>query len=498
VLRLLALWVSDAFRAGYQGAYRDPLIGLGSAPLEDANFRAALFEQLGSSDLEGPVTTDIAGREAHAARLDHEAKEAVRKARLHQKVATVILFESNGGQTKAEATLPEVRLAVGEPDLDIANVEPALDALAESCYFLSTDRNRYRFSLRPNLNKLLSDRRAGVRPEGIEERVKQEVQLVREYGPSGRTFKSALIFAVPDSASALEHEARNVLAWEDIADDAEMVKRLDEGQQRQLETSSRKAARDAFYSSPALPRLLDPQAIKRTIVDGVTQGVLAYVGKAEDGRFEPFHFQTSLSEADVEISEEMFILRAEDARKYVEPPRLERVEVRPAALHVRPGEPAAFTVNCYDQHERVYPCPEIRWHASDGRIDERGHFVAEAVGAYTVKAEVRAQGPGAQGGAPQPLQATAEVEVAREPEVGQAVLPLSPAAEKGLGWRGAVPAQKWMNFYTKVLSRFALTPGLRLEVRFTVPPGDAVTAAKIEETRAALRELGLDEQVDLE
>src|ERR687888_577945 len=69
---------------------------------------------------------------------------------------------------------------------------------------------------------------------------------------------------------------------------------------------------------------------------------------------------------------------------------------------------------------RSTSCPEIRWHASDGWIDERGHFVAEAVGAYTVKAEVRAQGPGAQGGASQPLQATAEVEVAREPEVGQA------------------------------------------------------------------------------
>ena len=53
------------------------------------------------------------------------------------------LFESNGGQTKekAEATVPEIRLAVGEPDFDIANVEPALDALAESCYFLTTERN---------------------------------------------------------------------------------------------------------------------------------------------------------------------------------------------------------------------------------------------------------------------------------------------------------------------------------------------------------------------
>jgi len=40
----------------------DQLIGLGSAPVEDPTFRAAMFEQSGSNDLEAPVTTDIAGK----------------------------------------------------------------------------------------------------------------------------------------------------------------------------------------------------------------------------------------------------------------------------------------------------------------------------------------------------------------------------------------------------------------------------------------------------
>ena len=51
-------------------------------------------------------------------------------------MATVVLFESNGGTTRAEATLPEIRLAVAEPDLDIANVETVLDGLSGSCYYL--------------------------------------------------------------------------------------------------------------------------------------------------------------------------------------------------------------------------------------------------------------------------------------------------------------------------------------------------------------------------
>ena len=287
ILRLLALWVSHAYKRGYEGVHRDPLIGLGTAPLDDPYFRAALFEQLGNNDLEGPVTTDIAGKkEAHALRLDRDADDAVKKSRLHQKVATTILFESNGGMTKAEATVPEIRLAVAEPDLDIANVESALEALDGSCYYLRADHNRYRFSMSPNLNKLLTDRRSGVSTRDIDERVKQVVQeafktrpsglewvpfpdksgqvadrpaltlvvmsptqghgdpatlklidqIVREHGQSGRTFKSALLFAVAENDAALRDEARKLLAWEDIQDDDETVKRLDEGQRRQLDT----------------------------------------------------------------------------------------------------------------------------------------------------------------------------------------------------------------------------------------------------------------------
>lgn len=59
VLRLLALWVSKAYSDGYKGAHHDPLITLGTAPLDDPMFRAAMFEQLGENKLDIPITTDI-------------------------------------------------------------------------------------------------------------------------------------------------------------------------------------------------------------------------------------------------------------------------------------------------------------------------------------------------------------------------------------------------------------------------------------------------------
>ena len=294
ILRLLALWVANAYQAGFKGAHKDPLIGMGTAPLDDPLFRSAIFEQLGGAKLEGAVTTDICGKkDSHALRLDKEAVETIRKARLHQKVATTIFFESNGGQAKAEATLPEIRLAVAEPDLDVGNVETALEALSTTCYYLSAEKNRYRFSLSPNLNKLLADRRASVQSPRVEERIRAEVQKVfaegkgvidriffpdksgqipdvarltlvvlppdlaaadkatrsfvdaatKEHGSSARTFKSGLVWAVPEGADSLRDDARKALAWEDIADE-ESDLRLDDGQKRQLAESHKKAQRD--------------------------------------------------------------------------------------------------------------------------------------------------------------------------------------------------------------------------------------------------------------
>src|SRR5207244_13581802 len=141
----------------------------------------------------------------------------------------------------------------------------------------------------PNQNKIRSDRRASIQPEKIDERVRAEVhkvfqagpglervyfpeksnqvpdravltfvvlapecsmedekktcQLVeavtREYGASGRTFKGALVWCVPDGPGALQDEARKLLAWEDIQDEEEQL-RLDDTQQRQLAENVKK------------------------------------------------------------------------------------------------------------------------------------------------------------------------------------------------------------------------------------------------------------------
>lgn len=292
ILRLLAAWVAQAYQEGYQGDRRELLIGLGSAPLDAPLFRAAIYDQLGTDKLEGAVTTDICGKSGtHAIRLDIEADPIIKKSCLHRKVATAIFFESNGGQSNTEATVPEIRLAVAEPDLEIANLETVLENLRSECYYLTVNQTRYKFNIYPNLNKLLADRRANIASDLIEQRLKTEIRkiftstqglqvipfptvpsnlpnqasltlsvldidysyqnleqtqhfidtLIREAGLAARTYKSALFFVFVDNEAQLREDARKLLAWEAIRDEDT---RFDEDQVKQLNINLQKAQRD--------------------------------------------------------------------------------------------------------------------------------------------------------------------------------------------------------------------------------------------------------------
>jgi hypothetical protein len=76
------------------------------------------------------------------------------------------------------------------------------------------------------------------------------------------------------------------------------------------------------------------------------------------------------------------------------------------------------------------------------------------------------------------------------------VMPRPPAIPGALRWTGEIPAQKWMNFYTKVLSKFAGAQGLKLTLSIEVRPEGGISSQRIEETRMALQELGLSSDLE--
>jgi hypothetical protein len=54
-----------------------------------------------------------------------------------------------------------------------------------------------------------------------------------------------------------------------------------------------------------------------------------------------------------------------------------------------------------------------------------------------------------------------------------------------------------MNFYTKVLAKFAASKGLHLTVRFELHGDGPISPEQIEETKVAVREPGLEDRLDL-
>jgi hypothetical protein len=252
----------------------------------------------------------------------------------------------------------------------------------------------------------------------------------------------------------------------------------------QIEWST-KAVRDAFYSSPKLSRLLNPDSIKRTISDGVNQNLLGYASKDGDGRLKLQKFKESLFDADVEVSDDMFVLKAEDAQKLREPPRLATLALRPSEVDLKPRGQAAFTCSALDQYGDSFATPAVTWSVSSGSIATDGVYTAGTTGGLHI---IRATAGD--------REAIAEVRIMSEEDRpddnGGKKDDLKPGKRLIL-WRGTVPPQKWMNFYTKVLTRFASSPDLKLEVSFEVPIDSAQAQSKVDETRSGLKELGLDD-----
>ena len=163
-LAMLAQWISWAHRDGFTRARREPLITLGSAPLDVPDFRSVVLGQLGESRLIAALDADIAGEHAHSRALDADTKGALRD--IHRRVAATVLFESSGGQVDKVAHLPELRFALGEPEIDTTSVDTAAFALEDRSYFIRrVGSDGFRISHQPTMKKVVNDRRASLDEE---------------------------------------------------------------------------------------------------------------------------------------------------------------------------------------------------------------------------------------------------------------------------------------------------------------------------------------------
>lgn len=314
-LAMLAQWIAWAYRDGFQSARREPLITLGSAPLHDAGFRSAILGQLGESRLIAAIEADIAGDHAHARALDANTSGPLRD--IHRRVGATILFESSGGQTDKAAHLPELRFALGAPDLDTTTIDTAAFALEERAYFIRrVGTDGFRIGYRPTLRKIVNDRRASLDEEGdirpalrrmIEQEFRRSATLPvitfpddgadtpdtpkltlvvappeREWigdaaqrrlfatwltlrGTARRLYPAALVWCVPRPGRALRDKAATWLAWQRVArdlNDGVLGSDIDPRERTDVAARVREAegaVRDEIWATYRYVVLFDPQ-----------------------------------------------------------------------------------------------------------------------------------------------------------------------------------------------------------------------------------------------
>jgi hypothetical protein len=263
-LAMFAQWIAHAQKDAFAKARNEPLITLGSAPLDVPEFRSAMLGQLGETRLLAAIESDVSGTNSHARALDADTKGPLRD--IHRRVGSAILFESSGGQTDKSAHLPELRFGLGDPSLDTTSIDTAAMTLEGRAYYLRrVGTDGFRIGYQPTLKKVVNDRRASLDPESqvkpaIQAAVKSEFdrgrtipwtpfpadgsevadapklslvvldpgfeyvatnaafrQKIAEWtklrGTSPRSYPAALVWCIKKPGRELTHKVEEVLAW---------------------------------------------------------------------------------------------------------------------------------------------------------------------------------------------------------------------------------------------------------------------------------------------
>ncbi|MBF0121417.1 MAG: ATP-binding protein [Desulfobacterales bacterium] len=612
ILRLLALWVSHAYSEGYKKSSKAYLLCLGTAPLENPIFRAAVFEQMGENRLEGAVTTDIAGKsDSHALRFDYDSTGIVKKLSLHKKTGTVVFFESNGGQTVDKlCTLPEIKLNLADPDLDIGLVDTVLQNMVDGCYYLTVSGSKYRFSTQENLIKRFSDRKATIAENDIKELMNQEVNSVfsntcsldcilfptmtnqvpdrptlsffilspdnnykdaqtfllikdifTKYGSNPRVYRNGIIGVCAENVQGIKEEARKQLAWISIEKDAielqfekEVVKNIKENihrSKRELKEQVWKAyrhiflikkngdvnhidlgllhssqsgnlidfylhrlikdgeiteevtpnflvrnwppalvqwttkqIRDAFFSSPSFPKLKNSSSIAFTISKGVANSLLGY-SQLQSGKIIKITIGKTMKPEEIEISEDVAILQAEEARKYEEPRILKQIIITSPTTKLLPNEEVQLKANGYDQFNEQFTLKNIEWSVNAGTISSKGLFKSPGE-EFSIIVTAKAFD----------ISSSLNLFVRKELKVQETEKPYQ-IRKKSIRWSGEVPNSKWMVFYNKVLAKQVSKSGFKVRVSFEFETEESEQEASIESIKSELNELGFNTEFEI-
>jgi len=171
VLKFLASVLRDM----YERQVNTPLILPAHLNLEHAPIRQELLRHIGN-EYEGVISQDIAGAGANAVQIDQQLGAEYAPIRIASGLATAIFFGSFSTGKQVGVTEPELRLASLRPNLPPAVIGDALHKLTQKLWYLHSEGGLYAFRLKPNLNKILLEKKEQVCDQELAERVRKEVE----------------------------------------------------------------------------------------------------------------------------------------------------------------------------------------------------------------------------------------------------------------------------------------------------------------------------------
>jgi hypothetical protein len=126
-------------------------------------------------------------------------------------VATTILFESSGGQVEKVAHLPELRFALGEPEIDTTSIDSAALALESKAFFIrKVGSDGFQIRHQATLKKVVNDRRASL-DEDTEIKPTMRTLVKKEFEKGA----SIPLVAFPEDSAAVQDSPRLTLVLMD-------------------------------------------------------------------------------------------------------------------------------------------------------------------------------------------------------------------------------------------------------------------------------------------
>jgi len=177
VLRMLSIWLREAYLEAHKNNCKDTLVTIGMAPMDKEIFANIVYGQMGNRDLAIPVNSDVAGENAWATVLDQQASASIKKLNLHRQVATTVFFESTGGQKQEFASTGEIRWSLCGPDgAEYSDIDTCLKNLETRGHYFRNRNKLHRISTKANLNKLKNTERSSIDDKDIEQLIKKVLE----------------------------------------------------------------------------------------------------------------------------------------------------------------------------------------------------------------------------------------------------------------------------------------------------------------------------------